>query len=97
MNNPDAALNILTEQVIATDMLIASKSAILNYASALVETHTKEVRNVLKKQLANAISYHEKLSDYMISNGYYHVENINEQITMDINNANRSLDIQAGN
>jgi len=96
MNNVHILQNILTEQVIATDLLFSAKSGIRNYANALTETHSQEVRNVLKKQLLNAISFHEQIANYMISNGYYNVNDINEQITIDINNAEKTLNMDIG-
>ncbi len=40
-------MNGMTDQVIASDLLIAAKSGIKNYALALTESTSSEVRNVL--------------------------------------------------
>ena len=45
----------MTDQVIATDFLISSKSAIQNYAVAITETTSKEFREVLKRQLKDQL------------------------------------------
>ena len=42
-------MNINQEQIIATDLLIGAKSAVRNYAYALTETTSNEVKNVLKR------------------------------------------------
>jgi similar to spore coat protein len=74
----------LTDQVIASDMLIAAKAGIKNYAVAITESATTEVRNTLKQQLNDAINYHEQISNYMISKGYYNPHDVSKQIKMDI-------------
>lgn len=50
----------MTDQVIATDFLISAKSGVQNYAVAITESISLEVRAVLKKQLQDAIQTHEK-------------------------------------
>lgn len=78
-----AGMGDLSEQVIATDFLLASKSAIKNYATALSETATPEVKETLRRQLDSAIDTHGKITDYMINKGYYHVYNPQEQQKVD--------------
>lgn len=86
-------MSAMTDQVIATDMLIAAKSGIKNYAVAISECATPEVRDVLRKQLDTAIQTHEQISNYMISRGMYHAYNVNEQIQMDITNAKTAINM----
>ncbi len=78
-----AGMADMTEQVIATDLLVASKSAIKNYAAALVETTTPEVKNALHRQLEDAIHTHEKISTYMMNRGYYNAFDPQAQMSMD--------------
>jgi similar to spore coat protein len=84
----------MTEQVVATDFLIATKSGIKNLALAITETSTKEVRDTLKQYLNDAIDTHEKISDYMISKGYYHPDNLSKQLEMDITAAQTAVNLQ---
>ena len=83
----------MTDQVIATDFLISSKSAIQNYAVAITETTSKEFREVLKRQLKEAIFTHETISNYMISNNYYYAYNLQEQLKLDIETTDTALEL----
>lgn len=78
----------MTEQVIATDFLLAAKNGVKNYALALTESSTPQVRNVLKKHLDDAVNTHEKISVYMQQKGYYNAYDPKEQIKKDIEAAN---------
>jgi similar to spore coat protein len=87
-------MGAMTEQVVATDFLIATKSGIKNLAMALTETSTKEVRETLKQYLNDAIDTHEQISNYMISKGYYHPDNLSKQLEMDLTATQTALNIQ---
>lgn len=78
-----AGMGDMTEQVIATDLLISSKNAIKNYASALAETTTPEVTNTLRRQLDDAINAHGRISTYMMNKGYYNAYEPQAQMSMD--------------
>lgn len=84
-----AGLGDMTEQVIASDFLISIKSTIQNYAIAISETTTPEVREVLGRHLNAAIDTHEKI----LNKGYYHVHNPQEQLIVDMQNANVTLNL----
>jgi similar to spore coat protein len=86
-------LGDITDQVIASDLLISAKSGIKNYAFAITETATPEVREALLQQLNAAIDQHGKISDYMITNGYYHPHNVREQLTVDHQTSETALNI----
>lgn len=49
----------MTDQVIATDLLIACKSGLKNYAAAISESASPEVRNTLITQFSKAVSLDE--------------------------------------
>ncbi|WP_409303990.1 spore coat protein [Peribacillus sp. SCS-155] len=83
----------ITDQVIASDLLISAKSGIKNYAFALTEAATPEVREALHQQLNDAIDLHGNISDYMINSGYYHPRNVNEQLAVDAQTTNTALNI----
>jgi similar to spore coat protein len=83
----------MTDQVIAGDFLISAKSGIKNYALALSETASPNVRNILRKQLDTAIVTHEQITNYMISKGWYQAYNIKEQIKLDMQNAQTALNL----
>ncbi|AOY77913.1 spore coat protein [Clostridium formicaceticum] len=89
-----AGMGDMTEQVIATDFLLAIKSTVRNYAIALSETTTPEVREVLRRHLEVAINTHESMLKYMQDKGYYHVHDPQEQMKVDMKNANNALNLQ---
>jgi similar to spore coat protein len=86
-------MNTLTDQVLTTDLLIAAKSGIKNYAVAITETATPEVRTVLRKQMDNTIQMHENIINHMMGQGWYHPYNVAEQIQLDMKNAQTALNI----
>ncbi|MBY0083983.1 spore coat protein [Brevibacillus sp. M2.1A] len=88
-----AGMGGLTDQVIAMDFLISTKSGVRNYAMALTETGTPEIKEILTKQLEEAIDLHEKISLYMIERGWYHPWNITEQIQLDQQNIQTALNL----
>lgn len=83
----------LSDQVIATDFLISVKSGIRNYGIAITETTSKEVRTVLRKQLQEAITTHEIITNYMIKRGFYHAYNSAEQISLDMQTAATAINL----
>ncbi|MFB6802571.1 spore coat protein [Peribacillus butanolivorans] len=88
-----AGMSGMTDQVIATDFLISAKSGIRNTAFALTETATPELRATLREQLRVAVETHEGISNYMVSKGYYHPEDLSEQLQVDIRTANTALNL----
>jgi similar to spore coat protein len=86
-------MNTLTDEVIAMDFLITAKSGVRNYAFAVTECATPEIKAVLTKQLDEAIATHEKITSYMMSRGLYHAYDVNEQIQLDLKNIETALNI----
>jgi similar to spore coat protein len=86
-------MNVMTDQVIASDFLISAKSAIILYSAALTEASTLEVKLALRDQLEAAINTHEKITDYMMRKGLYHPYNIHEQIELDMRNTQTTLNL----
>lgn len=83
----------LTDQVIATDILSAAKAEIKNYALAITETATPEVRMTLTRHLEDAITFHHQISTYMINEGFYHPHDMSQQLKVDMNVAENALNI----
>lgn len=86
-------MGAMNDQVVASDLLIAAKSGIKNYAAALSEAATPEVRNVLCDQLSKAVNLHEQIFNYMRDNGYYNAYDPDQQIQMDVQNADKALNL----
>lgn len=85
----------MTDQAIVTDSLLDAKAVVRNYAIAISETRTPEVREVLRKHLNDAIDTHESILRYMMENGYYHVNEPLEQMKVDMKSANAALHLKS--
>lgn len=81
----------MTDQVIATDFLISAKAGVRNYAVAITETGTPELKAALREQLNTAIATHEKITNYMIARGFYHPHDLSEQLQVDLNLSETAL------
>ncbi|MDQ0159748.1 spore coat protein [Alkalibacillus salilacus] len=88
-----AGMSGMTDQVIATDFLISTKSAIRNITFALTESVTPEVRDVLREQLNYAMEAHEKITLYMMEKGYYNPSDLDEQLSVDVKASKAALKI----
>lgn len=84
-------MGALTDQVIATDLLISAKSGVRNYAMAVTEAGSPEIKAILTRQLEDAIDLHERISTYMTERGWYRPWNIKEQFQLDLQNADTAL------
>ncbi|MCH3965118.1 MAG: spore coat protein [Clostridium sp.] len=84
----------MNDQMIAADLLAFTKASMKNYASAISETASQEVRNVLKKQLDDAICMHEKITEYMVSKGFYNAHDPERQFQMDMQAADTALNLK---
>ncbi|WAH35663.1 spore coat protein [Alicyclobacillus dauci] len=80
----------MTDQVIATDLLMATKTGVRNYAIAITEAATPEVRSELHRQLEDSITAHEQVSRYMMDKGWYYAYNIPKQIDLDLKGADNA-------
>lgn len=87
--------NKLNDQVLAGDLLNGAKAAVRNYAYAMTETYSQNVRNVLSRQLNDAISFHSQVSEYMVNKGYYSPYDIQKQIQIDMASAQQVMGTQA--
>lgn len=83
----------LSDQMVAMDLLIAAKSGIRNYAFAVTESGTPEVKEVLTRHLVEALDMHEQISSYMVEKGWYHAWDMNKQINVDLDNINTALNL----
>ncbi|MFD4704052.1 spore coat protein [Gottfriedia sp. NPDC057948] len=86
-------MDAITDQVVAMDLLISAKSGIRNYAMAVTEAGTPEIKEILTRHLEEALNMHEQISTYMAEKGWYHAWDTNEQISLDLNNINTALNL----
>jgi similar to spore coat protein len=85
-------LHTMTDQVIAMDFLIAAKSGVRNYAMAVTEAGTPEIKTTLTRHLDEAITMHEGIVKYMMERGWYHPWDVKEQFQFDLQNIQTALD-----
>jgi similar to spore coat protein len=81
----------LGDQVVAMDLLISAKSGVRNYALAVTDAGTPEIKEMLTRHLVEALDMHERISTYMMEKGWYHAWDMNEQVGLDLNNINIAL------
>jgi similar to spore coat protein len=86
-------MDALSDQVVAMDLLIAAKSGVRNYAMAVTEAGTPEIKKMLTRHLEEAIEIHERVSAYMVEKEWYHAWNTNEQIHLNLINMKTALDL----
>ncbi|WP_298469276.1 spore coat protein [uncultured Psychrobacillus sp.] len=84
---------MIDDMAIATDLLITSKAAVRNLATAITETATPSVKKLLRRELDNAIDTHDKIAQYMIKNEMYHAYDLNEQMEHDLEKADIALNL----
>lgn len=83
----------MTDQVIATDFLISAKAGVRNLAIAITETATPELKAALRTQLNDAIATHERITNYMVTKGFYHPHNLGEQLQVDLTVSDTALNL----
>lgn len=52
-------MDALSDQVVAMDLLTAAKSGVRNYAMAVTESGTPEIKEMLTRHLTEALDMHE--------------------------------------
>ncbi|MCR8848213.1 spore coat protein [Rossellomorea sp. SC111] len=86
-------MKALTDQVVAMDLLIAAKSGVRNYAMAVTESGSPEVKEMLTKHLEEALDLHEQISSYMVERGWYHAFDTNKQLDLNLKNIDTALQL----
>ncbi|GAA4702602.1 spore coat protein [Brevibacillus fulvus] len=75
-------LNVMSDQVISMDLLNSVKADIRNYAVAITETATPELKTVLRQHLREGIALHRELTAYLMDKGWYQPYDPAEQIQL---------------
>ncbi len=88
-----AGMGGMTDQVIATDFLVSAKSGVIHTSMALTEAATPALRAALREQLHAAIDTHEKISSYMMAKGYYHPNELSEQLQVDMKASENAINL----
>lgn len=75
----------------AGDLLGMAKTLVRNYAIAITETATPELRQVFAKHLSHAINLHAKTFNFMYARSFYPAYNFERLLENDVQLANRAL------
>jgi spore coat protein F len=78
----------------AGDLLGLAKTTVRNYAIAITETATPQLREVLTRQLNGAIELHGQVYYYMYEHGYYPSYDLPKLLANDVQNAQKALKMQ---
>jgi spore coat protein F len=77
----------------AGDLLGLAKTTVRNYAIAITETATPQLREVLTCQLNAAIQLHGQVYYYMYERGYYPSYDLPQLLTNDVQNAQKAIEM----
>ncbi|WP_202127691.1 spore coat protein [Clostridium sp. C8-1-8] len=83
----------LVDETMALAFLLNAKNGVRNYAVALTEAATPEVRAKLTKQLNDAINIHEEITTMMIRKGWFHPVDLEKQFQMDQESSRTAVQI----
>jgi len=83
--DPINALNMpeIADMTFAMDFLVRAKESVRNIATVLTETASPELRVLLRKQLKQAISMHQEITELMIEKKWFHPHDLSEQYQLD--------------
>jgi hypothetical protein len=73
--------------------LLSAKNGVRNYAIALTEATTPEVRTFLRSQLQESLALHQEISELMMSKKWFHPYELHEQYQLDMLSANNTVQI----
>lgn len=75
----------------AGHLLGFAKTSVRNYAIAITETATPQLRETFQKQLNNAIVLHGKVFAFMYERGLYPSYQLEQLLATDVKNASKAL------
>jgi spore coat protein CotF len=83
----------LVDSTIALEFLLTAKTAVRNNAIALTKSTSDEVRSTIIQELQYSLNLHEEIYQLMIKKEWIFPKDISKQIELDINSAQRALNI----
>ncbi|MCG1009993.1 spore coat protein [Salinicoccus sp. ID82-1] len=84
-----------TDELVATELLVSSKATVRAYAVALTETVNPEIRDMLKRQMSQALNQHARITDYMVAHDMLHPFDLEKQVKKDKKKLKRTRKILA--
>ena len=86
-------MDALTNQVVSMDLLNSAKSAVRNYAMAITESGTPEIKDILTQHLTESLDMHELISNYMMEKGWYYAWDRDKQTELSLQNIDTALNL----
>ena len=86
-------MSALTDQVVAMDLLNSAKSGIRNYAMAVTESGTPEIKAILTQHLEESLNMHEIISNYMVAKGWYYAWDREKQTELSLQNIETAVNL----
>ena len=83
------------ENVKTGQLLGMAKTNVRNYAAAITETATPQLRKVLKRHLNDGIDLHESIFNYMYQHGLYPAYDLEKLLNNDMDNATKALNMKS--
>ncbi|MDQ1910103.1 spore coat protein [Paenibacillus sp. GD4] len=77
----------------SAQLLAFAKTAVRNYAIAITETATPQLRAVFQKQLIGAIELHGKVFQFMYERGLYPAYDLKALLANDVTNAKAAISL----
>ncbi|MBM7693413.1 spore coat protein F [Peribacillus deserti] len=74
-------------------LLMMAKTAVRNYAIAITETATPDIRKVLNTHLNRAIALHGRVFNFMYQRGFYPAYDLNKLLQNDYAVARRAIEM----
>jgi spore coat protein F len=75
----------------AAHLLVCAKTSVRNYATAITETATPQLRETFQRHLLKAIDLHAKVFYFLYQRGLYPAYDLQQLLASDINLANTAL------
>ncbi|MCL6589260.1 MAG: spore coat protein [Firmicutes bacterium] len=85
-------MNVLNDQTIANDLLIAAKTGVRNLACAITETASPQIRQMLKRHLDDAVDTHTKVFNYIADKGWYDAYDVDALLQQDLKRSRTVLE-----
>ncbi len=82
-----------TDAALSLEFLLSIKNGIRNYAFALTETASSEVRDALYRQMEQALDLHEEVFELMLKKCWLYPHDVGKQVELDLKSASMALDI----
>jgi spore coat protein F len=91
---PQREEQLIDEGYFSGNLLGLCKTTVRNYAIAITETATPQLRSILTTHINKAIKGHDRIFNYMHKRGFYPAYDLGELLSNDLINAKKALDMK---